>query len=209
MTYGEIRTNFLSILNNTSCTDAMADAFIEQGMARSQRLLKLPTQEAIDEVSVTDGFEGIDLPNDLVRIINVYIYDIEGLNNGALDRISLTSYLEKAITTSTPKWYTRHRGQLLLNPTPLAGSTVKLLYYSEFNTFTDDDDETSLSMIAPDLFIYGGLIYAADRYLDERLPRFEDRYQQIVSELQNQADEDELSGAAVVRETYQFPYEDY
>ena len=207
MTYGEIRETFLTILNRTDCTDAMADDFLEQGMARSQRMLKLPPQESVDTITVGDDFTGLDMPNDALRIIN--IYNDDGTNNIVLTRISLADYLAKAITTDMPKWWTRNRSQILVNPTPSAGTVLKILYYAEFNSFTDDDDETALSQIAPDLFIYGGLCYAADKYLDERKNAFEQRYQQIIAELQNQADEDELSGGAVISNAYAFPSEDY
>jgi hypothetical protein len=207
MTYGEIRTTFLTILNRSDCTDAMADDFLEQGMARSQRMLKLPPQESLTSVAVGDDFEGIDIPDDALRIINLYIQD--GTYDRVLTRISLKDYLAKARSTDTPLWWTRNRSQLLLNPTPSSGTTIKLLYYAEFNSFTDDNDDTALSIIAPDLFIYGGLVYAADKYLDERLTRFENRYQQIIAELQNQADEDELSGGAVISSAYEYPEENY
>lgn len=207
MTYGEIRTTFLTILNRSDCTNAMADDFLDQGMARSQRLLKLPPQEQIDEVTVGDGFEGIDIPNDALRIINLYLQD--GTYDRVLTRISLKDYLAKARSTNTPLWWTRNRSQLLINPTPSAGTVIKVLYYAEFNSFEDDDDETALSLVAPDLFIYGGLCYAADKYLDERKNAFEQRYQQIIAELQNQADEDELSGGAVIVPAYEFPDECY
>jgi hypothetical protein len=207
MTYGEIRTTFLTILNRTDCTDAMADDFLTQGMARSQRMLKLPPQEQIDEITVGDDFEGLDIPNDALRVINVYNDD--GTNNRVLTRISLKDYLAKAIGNDVPLWWTRHRSQILVNPTPSAGTVLKILYYAEFNSFDDDDDETALSQIAPDLFIYGGLCFAADKYLDERKNAFEQRYQQIIAELQNQADEDELSGGAVISNAYEYPAEDY
>ena len=207
MTYAEIRSTFQAILNRTDCTDAMADDFLEQGMARSQRLLKLPVQENIDSTTVGTSFTGLDIPADALRIINVYNDD--GTNNRVLTRISLKDYLAKAILNDVPLYWTRMNSQILVNPTPSSGTVLKILYYAEFNAFTDDDDDTPLSIIAPDLFIYGGLCYAADKYLDERKNAFEQRFQQIIAELQNQADEDELSGGARIGDAYEFPDEDY
>lgn len=203
MTYSEIRTNFLALLNRTDCDNATADAFLAQGMARAQRALKLPVQEQLAQVTIGASFTGIEIPNDALRIMNVYVDD--GVNNAVLERVSLSDYLRKAPATGAPKFWTRNRSVILLNPTPVENSVVKVLYYAEFNAFTDDNDDTPLSIIAPDLFIYGGLTYAADNFLDERLQRYESRFVQIIQELQNQADEDELSGGAVITSPYIFP----
>jgi hypothetical protein len=206
MTYGEIRTTFLTILNRSDCTNAIADEFITQGIARSQRILKLPSQETIATLTTVVGTPGIDLPADLLRIIDVYIDD--DTNNRSLDRISLKDYLNKAVATDIPLWYVRRGTQILVNPAPSATTVIKMLYMAGF-TFTDDNDEPTIASIAPDLFIYGGLCYAADKYLDDRLTRFEQRYQQIIAELQGMADEDELMGGAVQTSPYAFPDEDY
>ena len=208
MTKAEIRTAFLSILNNTACTNALADTFIDEGFTRSQRLLKLPAQEAIDITTVGDSFEGLDIPNDFMRLINIY-YDQQ-----TLKRISLGEYLKNSYgagTTNTPTVFCRSRNKFLIGPVPAEGVELTMHYLAEFEDFASDSDETALSAIAPDLFIYGGLTYAADRFIDERKSIWEQRYQQIIIELQALADEDELSGEATIAlpEAYKFPIEDY
>jgi len=59
---------------------------------------------------------------------------------------------------------------------------------------TSDSDENALAASASDLIIYGMLSYAADYYLDERGPIFDQKYQQFLFEIQQQSDEEELSG---------------
>lgn len=208
MTKAEIRTAFLAILKNTACTNALADAFIEQGLARSQRLLKLPAQEAVSVGVVGDDWTGFEIPSDYLKGLNLY-YD-----QRSLKKISLGEYLEQSYgggTTAAPKVYCRSRGKLLVGPVPTEGTTLKLHYIAEFEEFSGDSDETAMSSIAPDLFIYGGLTYAADHFEDTRATRFEQRYLQIVGDLQQMADDDELSGEATMAlpEAYKFPTEDY
>lgn len=207
MTKAEIRTAFLSILNNTDCTNALADQFVfDQGIARSQRLLRLRSQETLEATVVGSSFTSITIPSDSLRIIGLYHEQF------LAKRIGLAEYVSKSYgagTSNTPCYWTQNRGTILITPTPNEGVTMNLLYYAAFEDFASDDDDTPLSIKAPDLFIYGGLVFAADHYIDERLPRFEQRYNQIISELQAEADDDELSGGAVISNAYEYPCEDY
>lgn len=208
MTKAEIRTNFLRILNNTECTDALADTFIAEGVSRSQRLLKLTSQETLESTTVGGSFTALDVPSDALRIIAVYHEQFK------LKRVGLAYYLENSYgagSSNAPKMWTRNRDDILVTPTPAEGVVLNILYYGEFEAFANDDDDTPLSIAAPDLYIYGGLCYAADHFVDERLKRFEERYQQIIAELQSQDDEDELSGGAIIEvpAEYAFPAEDY
>src|SRR6188472_4463346 len=101
MTKAEIRTAFQSILNNTACTTALADTFLfSEGVARSQRLLKLRSQETLDSTTVGSGtFTGLDIPTDYLRSMTIY-YDQKSLK-----RVSLGEYLKESYgagTTNTP-----------------------------------------------------------------------------------------------------------
>ena len=59
---------------------------------------------------------------------------------------------------------------------------------------TADTDENDLAAVASDLIIYGALTFAADYYLDERRDIFEAKFQTFLSELQEQANDQELNG---------------
>ena len=61
---------------------------------------------------------------------------------------------------------------------------------------TTDSDENALAAASSDLIIYGALSYAADYFLDERGPLFEQRYSQCMAEIQEQANSAEQSGMA-------------
>lgn len=206
MTYGEIRTQFLNVLNRSDCTNALADTFITQGIQRSQRLLRLTSQEAIDNVTVGASFEGIDIPSDFIQPLAVYIQEEQDTDR-KLRRVSLAQFLETPTTGGKPTVWTKDGAQIKVRPAPALNDVLKLLYLSEFESFTGDSDETTLSVVAPQLFIYGGLVFAADYFLDERSTYWEDRYLKIVAELQGQSDDEELSGGAVVQPAYSFPYD--
>ena len=67
-------------------------------------------------------------------------------------------------------------------------------YYGQFAEMTSDTDENDLAIIASDLITYGALGYASDYFLDERGPLFEQKYTQFLAELQEQANDAEVSG---------------
>jgi hypothetical protein len=53
--------------------------------------------------------------------------------------------------------------------------------------------------------VYGALSAACDYYNDERVDKFEKRYNQILQNLQNMADGDELTADAAVSTVYPWP----
>ena len=89
--------------------------------------------------------------------------------------------------------FVRQAEKLLLFPQPTSGHTT-LYYHAEYPPLSADSDENVLSQSAPDLIIYGALSFAADYYLDQRAEIFEGRFQQFLTELQEQANDQELQG---------------
>lgn len=182
MNYGQIRTQFKNILNRSDCTDALADTFISQGLARSQRVLRTPANEKATATTVTSGFSALAVPNDLIEVISI---DSDG---SAVTFLPTKRWLELDQDASgTPEYWTRIGAEIKFKPVPSANKVLTLYYYGEFAPFTSDSTETTLSIIAPDLIVYGGLIYAADYFLDERKDLFEQRYMMSAQELQEQA----------------------
>jgi len=182
MNYGELRTQFKNILNRSDCTNALADTFISQGLARSQRVLRTPANEQSTSTTVGTSFNGITVPNDLIEVIT---FDCDGTK---VNFLPVQRWLELDQDASgTPEYWTRVGSTFKFKPTPTQGKVLTLYYYGEFTEFTDDSTETTLSVIAPDLIVYGGLTFAADYFLDERKDLFEQRYMMSAQELQEQA----------------------
>lgn len=181
MNYGQIRTQFKAILNRSDCSDALADTFISQGILRSQRLLRIPANEKQSLETVAGGFTGHTLPSDLMEITSVLVDD-RVVSYLPLKR--WVDYPESA--NGTPEVWTRDGSVLRFKPAPSVGAEIVVNYYGAFEPFATDGVTTKLSTIAPDLVIYGGLVYASDYFLDERKAAFEDRYTSIAAELQAQ-----------------------
>lgn len=189
MNKGDIRTHFKALLNRSDCTDALADTFVDQSIARIQRSLRVPSMEKQQSYTISAATTLLVLPNDFLEIIDLYH------GNTSLTRVPLSQIMEykDANESGTPKFFTREGGTLLIYPYPTSGS-VKLNYYAQFADMTADSDENNLAASSADLIIYGALSYAADYYLDERGPLFEQRYSQCMTEVQEQANDAETSG---------------
>jgi hypothetical protein len=186
MNYGEIRTQFKAILNRRDCSNALADTFLNQSLLRCTRELRTPSQEAEVSQTVVSPFTGFPVPADIIQTIAFMVDTVSGQKRKVTYE-SLARFLERDVYVGSPAYYTRIGNAFQFRPVPAEDTVLTLYYYGEFEQFADDNDETVLSLIAPDLLIYGALAYAADYFMDDRGQAFEGRYVQIAQALQDQA----------------------
>jgi hypothetical protein len=145
--------------------------------------------ERVLEVSITGATPSLTLPADFLEIISLYHSQFE------LERVSMRRFRELNDNnyTGKPNYFSRQAEKLLLYPQPSDGTLV-LYYHGEFPSMTLDTDENVLARAASDLIIYAALTYASDYYLDERAELFEQKYNQFLAEIQEQANDQELQG---------------
>ena len=189
MNYGDIKTHFEALLNRSDITPTLTTNFIDQSIARIQRQLRTPMNENVSTYTITSQTAQVTLPSDFLEIISLYFDSTE------LKRVPMSKFRNYAANpyAGNPIAFTRQQQNLLLHPQPSSGSLV-LYYYGEFAPMTQNTDENALAAVAPDLIIYGGLTYAADFYLDERGPLFEQKFIQFLDEIQEQANDQEMNG---------------
>jgi len=200
MNYGEIKSHFNDLLNRSDITSALTTRFIEQGIARIQRQLRTPMSERVLEVNISAQTETLTLPADFLEIISLYHSKYE------LERVSMRRYRELAddAVTGKPRYFARQAEKLYLYPQPTEGKLV-LYYHAEFPALSADTDTHALTQAAPDLIIYAALTYASDYYLDNRAELFEQKFNQFLLELQEQANDQELQGGTqAVLPTYRY-----
>jgi hypothetical protein len=199
MNLGNIRTHFKALLNRSDITDALADTFIDQGIARVQRSLRIPSMEKQYNYSITSPTTSVVLPNDFLEAISLYF------DGRQLAKVTLQEILERQQNgeQGAPLYFCRQGGTYLISPSPSSG-TLSLDYYAQFIDMTADSDENILAQVASDLIIYAALTYAADYYIDERSPVFENKYVQFMAEIQEQSNDAETSGnMQTIRPSYQ------
>ena len=52
MNYGDLKTHFNDLLNRTDITSTLTTRFIDQGLARIQRQLRIPTMEKLSLIHI-------------------------------------------------------------------------------------------------------------------------------------------------------------
>ena len=203
MNYGDIKTHFEALLNRSDITPTLTTNFIDQSIARIQRQLRTPLNENVSTYTISGQTAFVTLPNDFLEIISLYLDGTE------LKRVPMSKFRNWAANpvAGNPIAFTRQQQNLLLHPQPSTGSLV-LYYYGEFAPMTQNTDENTLAAVASDLIIYGALTFAADFYLDERGPLFEQKFIQFLDEIQEQSNDQEMNGGVQsIQPSYQ--YADY
>jgi len=206
--YSEIQTNFASILNRRDLTPSQTSLFLRFSIQRIQRVLRIPAME--NQVTlITDGTAKLTIPGDFLEMIALYTDDTT--NQDKLEKLDLQTVIRKSNVTGIPYCYHRIGAQWLIGHKPPSGTNIYLSYYQDASSLSASTDHNWLTDAAPDLFIYGALVRAADFFLDERKDEFEQSFTQSLSDLQDQADKDELENASVgmACPTGQIDYGDY
>jgi len=156
--------------------------------------------EEIVQVTIptyTLPFAGITIPADLIELID--LIDPWGHR---ITKEDITTVMQYAKTVGRPWYYYRYGGVWLLGHAPPAGTIITVVYYGEIGQLVNGTDENIITDIAPDLIAYASLGYAADFYSDKRGDGWEQRYQQILTDIQDQSDDDETSGGSTVSPAY-------
>lgn len=179
-----IRKQLSALLNRNDATDEQLNIFIDQAVGRIQRTLRVPSMERVMVTTVAEDAPNlIVLPNDFLQLKFLYH------STGSI-AFSDFSTFQKTVDTPgyLPKIYTRVQGSFLMKPTPPVGTVINMVYYGEIPDLVADTDSNFLSEIAPDLLVYGALVYAADFFIDDRRDKFEQIATNLFNEVQAQAD---------------------
>jgi hypothetical protein len=209
MTLAEMTAQFTSLMNRTDLKSntALATTFITQAILRIQRELRCPMQESTITYTIPSTYVptvGLAIPNDFLELV--------GLFAGQNQEVQLQRTMLGTAKDMAANWaggntikFSRMGSSWILGPTPLAGDIITIQYYASFTPLVNPTDTNILSDVAWDSVVYGALSAACDFYNDERVDKFEKRYNQILQNLQNQADADELTADAAVGVVYGWP----
>lgn len=182
MNKAQIRAKVLDLLNRNDCSDTTADSFIDLALSRIQRTLRIaPMEKQQDSTSNDVGDNLITIPNDFLSM--KYMWS----GNTLIEFRDFGTFIGLPDFTGAPEVYTRARGGFLIKPRPPVGTEISMIYYGQFDSIDQDTDENALTVVAPDLLIYGALTFAADHFVDDRKQIFEERYNTIYAELEEQS----------------------
>ena len=196
MNKATLRQRIKDLLNRTDLTDSVANIFIDQAMQRIQRQLRTPMNEKLGTFIIEQEYPEFGLPSEFLELISLTYFNEQGEIASVLERVPITTLENKKRVqdvTGVPRFYARKHLDILIYPTPSKG-TMEIYYYAEFPSIDEINSEHVLTEVAPDLVIYGALSFAADYFTDERASLFEQRFQTALQEIQNQSDQQHLSG---------------
>jgi hypothetical protein len=198
MNYGELQAQFEGLLKRRDMTPTQSSIFLQQAVSRVQRVLRIPPMEK--SVAVTyDGstfHDGqIPIPNDYLRLIGITVSTPYGEKEVKQKDLATVLNDRSSGVADTPRSFVRRGGLWEFGPEPLVGTVIRIDYYDEFPTLSAPTDSNFLTAGPTDLVIYAALTYAGEWFVDKRTPTWEARFQSIVAEIQNQADQDALINA--------------
>lgn len=201
MNLGALKTQFKAVLNNSVVTNnsALVSLFINQSIMRIQRELRVPFMEKQILYTIPEGFTKLAIPSDLLALKAIQVdEDGDGILEFELARRDLPTVARASESGGIPQVYARQGGSWVIGPMPAVASTILIYYYGEFAALVDDSSENTALKVAWDAVMNGALSAACDYLDDDRMERFEKRYVQITTQLQQQADADELTADAAV-----------
>ena len=194
MAYVDVKNQFLGLLNRRDITPSLTNTFMQFGIQRIQRELRIPAMEKLANF-VTDGTYNVAVPGDYLEMLSIYTNTTT--SHKRLTRVDAQSILDYSQQSGIPQFYSRIGGNFVVGPVPPSGTSVFIYYYADASALVADSDTNWITEIAPTLLIYAALSYASDYFLDDRKQMFEASYMQIAEQLQNMALQDELENASV------------
>lgn len=206
MTRAEMVSQFTGLMNRRDLTanTTLINTFMDQAIQRVQRQLRVPAMEKEVDVTIASDYAGLIIPSDLLELKEIR----PAANQLKLNKINLDRALTLASVKGIPRFYSRQGGLWILGPCPATGDVIRITYYAEMAPLVADTDENIISIIAWDLIVNAACAFACEYYVDKRQQSFENHYQMILSDLQDQADEDELGDNAAVEPALHYPCDD-
>lgn len=202
MSYAQVRSDFMTILNRQDLTTAQADVFMGQAMQRITRTLRLPSLERALLVTPTDNpMVQMPVPVDLIQVIDVLAPDpISFAATGKMTPLKKLSYRQLMARNDTDMLgaYARFGTQIYFRGPIGIGSQLQFLYYGNASAITDDTQDNELTAGVPDLVIYAALKYAGDFFEHPLTAQWEQTYNNMLSEVMVMASDLENQGGVMV-----------
>jgi len=198
MNYAALRDSFKSKMNRDDITDVAANTYIQNAIARTQRLLRHSGLEKVAEYVIGDDYDGLDVPNDFIEPKMMYT------DSGEVKKKDFSVLLRMPKIIGSPSVYARVAAKFHLRALPASGSTIYFIYYGEDTPLTNDGDESVLSLVAPDIILAGACADACEDFIDDRKEMFEQKFVSRVEEVNLQARLEDLSGELVMEPAHSF-----
>jgi hypothetical protein len=201
VSFNTMKASFQNILNRDDCSDAQATTFLQQGISRIQRDCRLPNMERTLIITPETTTNMFSVPLDLIQPIDVLVQDSAGTFYPLVKKAFRDA--TKVDSNDLPRVYARIQTTVYIFGSVPVGRQIMFLYYGNFSSFASGDDDNELSASTPDLAVYAALSYAGDSFQHPSTQMWEQRYQQIKTEVMAMAiDLDAEGGPQYVQSLY-------
>lgn len=196
-TYAELQSTIADWLNRTDLETQIQD-FIHLAENRISHEVRVPAIEKTILVSVnSEGYS--TLPSDFLEVKDVF-YDYDPLN-----RVSLSEIHRRADRSGVPEMFARETYRLRFYPIPTGddSSEFRMIYYYDVGRLTATNTSHILLDLAPELYLYGALVEAADFLGTGQRDAYEAKYQMAYARIMKHARDSEFAGStAIVQSGY-------
>jgi len=193
-------TNFTTIsaaiadyLDRSDLTSQVTD-FITLAENRIYRDLRVKAMETALSATTSSGV--IAVPSGYIEMKYAYLNTAP---TTPLQRKDLSYIYENYPTRSAdakPTFYAREASNFIFGPFPNSDYAVKGVYYKKLTALSGSNLTNFITDDIPGALLFGALV-EAEPFIqnDERLPVWETKYNQIISQAQAQDDDEALSGS--------------
>lgn len=194
MTRLEVVNQILGLLRRSDCSATLAATFLDQGIARVERQLRTPSMERVAHVTAANTMHSMTIPEDLLQVIDVVA------NGRPLDKISHRELIARARCAGVgcPHVYSRFGTGIYFAPFLATGGDVSLAYYGALDALNADPDTNAGTREFPDLLTYAALGFAGRYFRHDETQNWDDLYDQLLSETQDQATQTDATGGSEV-----------
>lgn len=197
MTLGELRTRFRALLNRSDCDSTLATGFLEQGLARIQRIARLPNMERVHYLTgQATAVESTLIPSDLMQINDVFV------NAEPVEKVSfrhlMTTKARYGAQSGQTQMYARVGASIFLWPAMAAQGELVVTYYGEFSPLTSDGAANEASTTIPDIWLYSALAFAGDYFKHDRATTWRDTAAALLTEANDAATQLDMTGGSQV-----------
>jgi|9_EtaG_2_1085328.scaffolds.fasta_scaffold38903_2 hypothetical protein len=198
-TYATLKSDITEYMARSDITDALKATFVRLAEAEIRRSVRIGAMEVTD-TSFAVSNQSTALPTGFIAMRSLSNNTQNKREMDYLPPARLRSSKVMDIGSQTPTAYTIEGTNLVVAPSPSAGTTLTMVYYKAFDALSADSDTNVLLSTYYDVYLYGALRAAAEWALE---PDAEGRYTQKFLAVIEQTNQEErwsrVSGSALFR----------
>ncbi|RUT24198.1 hypothetical protein C0V97_12440 [Asaia sp. W19] len=189
----DILSDFNGELNRDDCSQVQAINFVNRGLARIQRSLRVPSMERHRLILAQGQMTYATMPDDFLEMIDVFASLSCQDRSRALERRAFRQIVGLP-NQINPEAYARIGSTIHFRGAIPQGGSVLFHYYGAVSSLSNLTDTNEFTLACPDLVTYAALKYAGLWCDHPSTQTWEDTFTGLLGDVQGQAIAMESSG---------------